>query len=216
MPALYNASREFEAPIPRTSPTNETSDLGIDNVSVENENLSDEQNVGRNEDEVEQEEAYVEPNDFQNTEHGDEANDNKPQLPLPNVVLNESDTLAVNDLFDDDNEEEVTEANEEIANIGLQPNETTYYENGTLKVTRTYGDDLEMTYTYGEDTLPLLPPRYGIKRNDIISKNYPFEENVSCKWKQIINHRWHSYSTIVFRKMVIEPIQSKLVIVSKR
>lgn len=201
---MYNASREFEAPIPRTSPpsspTNETSDLEIDNVSVENENLN--------------EYANAEPNDFQNTERGDEANDNKPQLPLPNVVLNESDSLAVDNMFDDDNEEEVTEANEEIANIGLQPNETTYYENGALKVTRTYGDDLEMTYTYGEQTLPLPPPRYEIKRNDIISKNYPFEENVS--WKQIINHQWHSLSTIVFRKMAIGHIQSKLVIVSKR
>lgn len=188
--------------------------MGIDNISVENENSNDEQNVGRNEGEVEQEDAYAEPNDFQNTEHGDEANDDKPQLPLQNIVLNESDSLAVDDMFDDDSQEEVTEANEEIANIGLQPNETTFYENGALKVMRTYDDDLEMTYTYGEDTLPMPPPRYEIKRNDIISKNYPFEENVS--WKQIINHRWHSHSTIVFRKMVIGPIQSNLVIVSRR
>lgn len=168
-PALYNSARELEEPIPPTSPINETVNVDeihnqLDVVAEQNEynERNDEQAHEHNDQELEGQNDYEEPNDRVNHEQNEET-ENKPELPLPNIVLNESDSLAVDEVFGD--EEQVTE-------------ETTFYENGQLKVLRKYAS-LEMIYTHGENPVPMPPPRFVVKRNDIISKNYPFEENVS-------------------------------------
>ena len=182
LPALYNAAREFEAPIPRTSPPSSPIDtfdatldfqFNIENVSVGNENPNEGENDEQNDERIEE--------SIENEPQCEESIEDKPQLPLPNVVLNESDSLAVDNMFGDENEAEEVRHDEHdggIAGIVLQANETSFYENGILKVTRRYSDDMEFTYTYGENTKPFPLPRYVVKRNDIVSKNYPFEENV--------------------------------------
>lgn len=194
MPAVYNARRVFEAPVPRTSPpllptaSSEAPELEfeIENVSVQNEN--DDQIDNQNEEEEQNERNQ--PCDQQNTEQTQEENETKPQL--SNIVLDASDSMVIDNMFDHESEgdenRQVTDANEETTGIRLQPNETTFYEDGVLKVTRKYSDGLELTYIYGEDISPYPPPRFVMKRNDIISKNNPFEENVSSK--PITNCHW--------------------------
>lgn len=184
MPAVYNATRQFEAPIPRTtpphSPTNsdvQADDMGNDpaNDLMQDDEINDDN-----------EERIGEQNDETISVQNIEGLENKPNFPLllPNVVLNNCDLLAVNDIFD----EEVIE-NEQFPaayqNIELQPNETSQFENGVLKVTRKEDDGFEITYSYGEIPVPtrLAPCRFLMKRNDSISATFPFGENVSRKKK---------------------------------
>lgn len=179
MPAVYNAAREFEAPIPRTSPPPSSPIMPFDaaldlRYEIENENS--------NEDEIDEQNDERNSESIVNEGQREEVIEHKPHLPLPNVVLNESDALAVDSMFGDENEGEEfqqVEQYEEMAGPSLQRNETSFYENGILKVTRRYSDGMEFTYTYGEQPKPFPPPHILVKQNDIISKNFPFEENVS-------------------------------------
>lgn len=172
MPVLYNPARERETPIPQTTPTNEKHVLEEpnDEYPYENNDVVDDQ---RQEEETQN---VSDESDGLIQEQNDEI-ESKPELPLPNVVLNESDTLAVANMFDDESDS-LSEENEEIE---VTENEETFYENGVLKVLRKY-KSLEMIYTYGENPVPMPPGRFVVKQNDIISKNYPFEENVSVTY----------------------------------
>lgn len=151
------------------------SDLQIDtdNVPIQNTNLN-ESHVN-----VSYEDQFDEQNEHSLAQYCEI--ESKPQLPLPNIVLNDTDSLAVDDIFGDEDEQasEGNALNNTTSHISLNTNEETFIENGVLKVTRTFEDDLEMTYTYGQDTIPMPPQRFVMKMNDIISKNYPFDQNVS-------------------------------------
>lgn len=155
MPALYNVARQFEVPIPQTSPPHV---------------LIDERILDENEEAIEQQ--------------NDDEVENKPNLPLLEVILNEDDSEAVNDIFNNGTEEP------EGLELELEPeskskSDENYIENmafdtnGAQIVIRKYSDGFEMTYNLDEIPKPKPPPRYEMKRNDIISKNYPFVENVS-------------------------------------
>lgn len=170
-PALYNPARELEAPVPPTSPTNEIVNVDViydqlQEVTEQNEcnEPNDEQAHEPDEQELGEQNDYNEPSDGLIHEQNEEIA-TKSEFPLLNIVLNESDALAVDEVFGDDDEVQVTE-------------ETTFYENGVLKVLRKY-DSLEMIYTHGENPVPMPPERFVVKQNDVISRNCPFEENVS-------------------------------------
>lgn len=56
--------------------------------------------------------------------------------------------------------------------------QTTFEEEGVLKIKRVYGDDCEMIYEHGVKLMP-KDPLYCVKLNDPISMNIPYKENVS-------------------------------------
>lgn len=200
MPVLYNPARERETPIPLTTPTNEQHELEESNDEHPYENI----------DLVEEEETQnvFDELDGPIQEQNDEI-ESKPELPLPNVVLNESDTLAVANMFDDESDS----LSEENDGIAVTENEETFYENGVLKVLRKY-KSMEMIYTYGENPVPKPPERFVVKQNDIISKNYPFQENVSATYFK--DRQSGLYNIIFHRKMVIVVTRYKLAIVLRR
>lgn len=209
-PALYNPARELEAPIPPTTPSIENVNVDVihnqlQEVTEQNGNNepNDEQIHERNDQELREQNDLDELNDATINGQNEEI-ETKPELSPPTIILNESDSLAVDNVFGDDDEQ---------LHIAVAENETTFYENGALKVLRKYGS-LEMIYTHGENPVPMPPERFVVKRDDVISKNYPFEENVSGIKIQI--RRKISLNNIFNRKMVIVATQFKLVIDSKK
>lgn len=174
MPVVYNPVLPFQPPIPRTSPPLTPAEAS----TIDTESLESTIETENDELDIEAESIPVEYAGNQIEEF-----DTKPERPV--IILPESDLLALGQMFgneyDEDEDPPLPEASAEISDLVLQPNETSFYEDGAIKVTRTYSDGFEMTYTYGEAAVPKPPQRFVVKKNDIISKNLPFDDNVSSK-----------------------------------
>lgn len=97
---------------------------------------------------------------------------------LHTVQMDERDETAINTVIEN-HADVITETHESdsIEQIKLAADEKAEMKNGNVMITKTFDDDLQMTYTFGKN-LHALQPLYNIKMNDIISDNIPFKENV--------------------------------------
>lgn len=96
--------------------------------------------------------------------------------PLENVALNTSETAAVNDIFDETNNNIQTNTeHQQVAGeyIFVSPG-------GTSKVIRVVDEDCEFVFEMGSDPFKPTEIGYQVKLNDPLSGNIPFKENVSC------------------------------------
>lgn len=96
-----------------------------------------------------------------------------PKFSLPAVDVDLEDQLMMTALFDNDSDG----ATDALKSIQLEMDEKAEVRDGKIIVTKTFDNDLEMVYTYGEKP-KALQPFYRIKLNDAISENIPFKENV--------------------------------------
>lgn len=99
------------------------------------------------------------------------AEETDPKFSLSAVDVDLEDQLMMTALFDADG------ATDALKGIQLEEDEKAEVCDGKIIVTKTFGNDLEMVYTYGEKP-KALQPLYHIKLNDAISENIPFKENV--------------------------------------
>lgn len=93
---------------------------------------------------------------------------------LPNVELDELDSIALSTFFDDgdeDNERENTAA------PILAPNENSFLEEGILKIKTVIADDCEMVCASAAKITPYIG--FDVKCNDTFSMGIPFKGNVS-------------------------------------
>lgn len=187
LPILYNTRRKFDKPLPEILPplssnVRNTSDPGqplaaeTNAAQFENEASIDpvaSQSSDRIESDSEvlqEEQALVEPANL-------ESNDiDEVKCYMPNVELNEIDSLAISDVFNDEPQDEAHDI--EYESTVLHSIETTFEERGVLKIKRVYSEDCEMIYPHGVKLMP-KDPLYSVKLNDPISMNIPYKENVS-------------------------------------
>lgn len=104
---------------------------------------------------------------------------------LPTVNVDEIDAFAMESVLcvggeGDQTASEQTMQTPELPkglSIVLEENETAELKDGRVIVTKRINEDLQMTYTYGEQPT-ILAPYYRVKLNDPVSEDIPFKENV--------------------------------------
>lgn len=197
LPVLYNPRKKFEVPLPLL-PTNDRNTIYPDplvqrepnDIQIEDEiepqiepiaGPSTTHNIVCNENSsVVQEELNVQEFDEISQANLESNGDDEQKYSLPNVELDEMDSLAVSNYFDD---EQLDNERANTSTTFLAENETAFLENGVLKIKKIVGngddddddDYCEMVYTHGER----IAPQVDVKLNDLVSMNIPFEENVS-------------------------------------
>lgn len=186
LPLLYNARKQNEAPLPAlplniqsenhsNSSSQLPNEIPIENsseVQVEpsaGPSINRNPSINENLDEFNQElEEQNQTADTLETELESNCEDDTKSI-MPNVELDELDSIAVSNFLDD---EQLDMAQPELAS-----NETSFFENGMIKIKTVVSDDCEMVYTYGAKITPYTG--FDLKVNDPISMNIPFKENVS-------------------------------------
>lgn len=192
LPVLYNARKKFDAPLPEillplSSNVQNTNDPGqslageTSVVQPENETSIDPvavQLIDRNEPDSSTESLPANSNSNSNANANvtDSNGVDEVKCVMPNVELNEADSLAILHVFDDEQLDDVDDTEDEAS--GLYSTETTFQEEGVLKVKIVYGEDCEMICPHGVKLMP-KNPLYHVKLNDPISMNIPYKENVS-------------------------------------
>lgn len=203
LPVLYNARRQSEAQPPELLlPVSSHGNQSIQNTNDSNPSFAEESHITERETEQRASNVLVggqlfEQNEFNESdldvfqeESAEESS--SVSLPvvdsnsvgdlkcvLPNIELDAADSLAISYVFDD---EETNDAQIDVAQGRNTEDEevvfeTTYQEEGILKVKRVYGDGCEMVYTHGVQLVP-QDPHYRVKLNDVISMHIPYKENV--------------------------------------
>lgn len=185
LPIRYNTRRNFDTPLPEILPplssnvqstsgpgqsfAEETSaDQPENETSIDPVDSQSSDRIESDSEVLQEEQALVEP-------ANSESNDiDEMKCVMPNVDLDEADSMAILDVFNDESVDDVHV--DEAPDLHLV--ETTFEEGGVLKIKRVYDEDCEMIYPHGVKLMP-KPPLYSVKSNDPISMNIPYKENVS-------------------------------------
>lgn len=181
LPLRYSGARRSDESPPPLSPTRNDDDNETNQGHSQNSNTSNENVPTNSLDSHENNEAQL---DTCSSVHSNESVDQEAKNIMPDVELGSEESHAIESVFsDDDNDDASSSMNINPRPIILSAGETSFYENGVLKIKKIYGDedDCEIVYVYGEQLKPRVPT-FQIKINDIISKNIPFKENVSLHY----------------------------------
>lgn len=123
--------------------------------------------------------VFEEIDEFQ-SDQSEQSSNQEVKNVMPEVHIPPEDSDAIDAMFDSDSNSDGGgyDANSDIQTGAVASNETTFYEDGVLKVRTKYDEDCEYVIVYGTNPQPKIP-EYQVKLNDIISGNIPFKENVS-------------------------------------
>lgn len=225
LPLVYNARKQYEAPLPSlasivqsTSHSHSFVDRQPNNIPIENApelqvepfastSIDHSSSVNENSDQFREELNAQSPPAETLPNNSVPYSDDDEKCILPNVELDELDSIALSTFFDDkdeDNERENT-----AAPISA-PNETSFLEGGILKIKTVFADDCEMVCASGAKITPYIG--FDVKCNDTFSMGIPFKENVSFlkRFQNEFGSRNEIVSNILnhnyFRRMVIDHI----------
>lgn len=198
---LYNARKQFEQPLPTHLPpspinaqiTNDSSQSASSDTDLVENLFESIENIGTEAQAITESlsNELSNPNQDLNTEPGnvrdeqqrdvDEslslsdysiANEvSEEKFVLPNVELCDADSEAIDNVF---NESKCLSLSDSTNIEEEQP----FFDEGVLKMKKIYDSDCEMIYPVGVKLVP-KDNLYEIKKNDILSDNIPFKQNVS-------------------------------------
>lgn len=133
---------------------------------------------------IERNDSTQEANQEENSHEvsGNEVTSTDNAVELDQAQSDQSSTTIVEDAVIDTEQSETADNGVPIENLTLyQPvgdEEAVRTENGSIEITKTYEDGMQMRYVLGQKICP-IPSPYQVKTNDLFSGNLPFQANVS-------------------------------------